>query len=94
MSSKRPQTFCGKELRKGKNEKQLNNVKERIIARIEAQAKANAAAEAAVVFETAAVAEQKVGAKYNVDVVMAEKIRKKEKELEDSISAITNEIIE
>ena len=54
--------------------------------------KKKAEAEAAAVAEAAAGAE--AGAKDNVDVKMAEKTWKNEKELEDSISAITNDLID
>ena len=105
MSSKRPQTLCDRVMdskrkekdnkNKGKNGNQKNKAQLQARnplreARIYKEKKAEA--EAAAVVEAAAGAE--AGAKDNVDVEMTEKIWKNEKELEDSISAITNDLIE
>lgn len=101
MSSKRPQTLCERVMdskrkekdnkNKGKNGNQKNKAQLQARnllteARLYEEKKAKAEAEAAAVAEAAAGAE--AGAKGNVDVKMAEK------ELEDSISAITNDLIE
>ena len=101
MSSKRPQTLCERVMeskrnekdnkKKGKNGNQKNKAQLQARnllteARLYEEKKAKAEAEAAAVAEAAAGAE--AGAKGNVDVKMAEK------ELEDSISAITNDLIE
>ena len=104
MSSKRPQTLCDRVMDSKRNKKDNKNKGKNGNQKNKAQLQARnplrevriyeekAEAEAAAVAEAAAGAE--AGAKDNVDVEMAEKIWKKEKELEDSISAITNDLIE